>query len=681
MIRLWLSGTALLLVQGSLWRILFWGLYRRPGLSFTQISEALWLGARFDLTVACYIFSIPLLLFWADRTIGLLPSLESGRGRLRSWITPLLSPYLILMFTLVSLISMIDVGYYSFYQDRLNVILFGFIEDDTWAVVKTIWKNYPVIWITFGMILLLVGQAWSLHRFSRAALSRPATELRPGWRSLAFLGSFFFFLGNGVAARGSLGLFPLSEMDTHISSEDFVNLLSYNPIHALSRAIQNKVKSRARWDSNLDAFGYQGDARRAWADCFHVPPEQVPADPRALMRRKTAPNPWAAKTKPHVVVLVMESFGAYWLRYAQEPFDLVGRLKPVLQGNPHLTTLLSATGATIGSLSSLMAGVPHRPVSDFLTEGMYLGTPVRTSPARIYKRQGYEARFMYAGNPGWRDIAKYARTQGFDTVEGDVDIEKSLGRKLEHHDWGLYDEDMWAHLEKTLREADRPQFVVLMTTANHPPYQLPAGAEKPTLTVPPELQARLIGDHAVAAQRFATYRHSNDMLGDFVARLQAGALGPKTVIAVTGDHNFWIVPFDDGQALIRDAVPFLLIPPPPLKVKFPPDRYGAHADIWPTLYGLTLNDAEYDSAAVDLLDPRQNSAALNYSRIAIGAAGGVYVNGRVAAEDHAYDWDARRESLRPGSMTAAHQALALRYRCLMGLLDDFFHREDQEKHP
>lgn len=678
MLRLWLSGSLFLVAQGTLWRILFWWLYRRPGLGLSQIGEALWLGARFDLTVACYIFSVPLLLFWADRTVGLLKSLDEPRARVRAWLTPLLTPYLIAMFVIVTFVSMIDVGYYSFYQDRLNVILFGFFEDDTWALVKTIWKNYPVIGISLGLIALIGLQSWGLAALVRRERARPRPPERPGARALAFLGAFLFFLGNGVAARGSLGLFPLSEMDTHISSEDFVNLLSYNSVHALSRAIQNKVKSRARWDSNLVAFGYDDDARRAWAECFGVPADQVPADPRALMRRTTPPNAWAAKTKPHVVLLVMESLGAYWLRYDREPFDLLGKLRPVLENNAHTTNFLSATGATIGSLSALMAGVPHRAVSDFLTEGAYLATPVRTAPARTYARQGYASRFIYAGNPGWRDIGKYARTQGFDAVDGDVEIEKALGRTLERHDWGLYDEDIWEYVEKVLSEADRPQFLIVMTTANHPPYQLPKQAARPTLAIPDELSARLIGDRAVAAQRFATYRHSNDVLGEFIDRLQRGALGPKTMIAVTGDHGFWIVPFSEAQALAKNSVPFLLVPPKTMKLSMPTERYGTHADVWPTLYNLTLDRADYDSAAVDLLDAKQPSAAFNAGSIVLGPPGGVMVSGRQAANDHAYDWDAD-QVLKPGAMTAAHQALALRYRCLNGLLDDFFHREDQER--
>jgi hypothetical protein len=62
----------------------------------------------------------------------------SGPGRLR---------FISLNVLLVIFISAVDFIYYSFYQDRINVLIFGFFEDDTIALIKTIWRNYPVVWM------------------------------------------------------------------------------------------------------------------------------------------------------------------------------------------------------------------------------------------------------------------------------------------------------------------------------------------------------------------------------------------------------------------------------------------------------------------------------------------------------------------------------------------------------
>lgn len=659
----------MLVVQGALWRALFWALYRPPTTTAADLPAAFLLGARFDLTVACYVFAIPLLAWTIDRWVDLIPPLRPARESVARLVKPLLAPSLIVLFAIVTFVSLVDVGYYAFYQDRLNVLVFGFIEDDTWALVKTMWKNYPVVGMTVGLTAIFAAQGWLIARETK----RPSPPVRR--RALAALLATGIFLVDGLGARGSLGLFPLSEIDTHVSSDDFVNLLSYNPVHAFSRAVQNKIASHSRWNGALADLGYGEDARRAWADCYGA---DVPDDPRALLKRRGPPNPWAAKTKPHVVLVVMESMGAYWFRYDREPFDLVGGLKPILAREPHIFTFLSATGATVGSLSSLMAGVPHRPSSDFLTEGNYLSTPVRTAPARVFKQAGYEARFVYAGNPGWRDIGKYARTQGFDTIEGNVEIEKALGRPLEHHDWGIYDADVFEHVTKRLETATRPQFVLIMTTANHPPYQLPEGAKEPKLEAPDELSKRFLGDPAVARRRLVTFRYSNDRLADFLNGLDRDGLGEKTVVGITGDHGFWIVPFSDAEALGRASVPFILKLPAAIRKPFPPGTYGGHADVWPTLYHLALDRAAYESAAVDLMDPKAPRYATNAGFLVLGAAGGAFVR-KDAAASASYAWDG--EALRPVATTASHEAMILRYRCLMGLLDDFFRLERSESRP
>jgi hypothetical protein len=57
----------------------------------------------------------------------------------------------------------------------------------------------------------------------------------------------------------------------------------------------------------------------------------------------------------------------------------------------------------------------------------------------------------------------------------------------------------------------------------------------------------------------------------------------------------------------------------------------------------------------------------------LGATGAVFITPK-SKDDHDYVWNDGLLTPAP-SETAAHKAMGLRYRCLMGLLDDFFHRE------
>lgn len=677
MLSFWLWGLTGFVALGAFWRLLFFWFFAPAELSSATIAHAFWLGARFDLSIGCYAFTLPTLLWLGGRALAV--ARPDWTQALTPWAWRALWLWSGAWAALVSFLSMVDMGFYGFFQDRLNTLLFGFFEDDTSALITTIWKNYPVLWILFGLTALTAAQ-FAFFRWRARKRAEPLVRGRLV-RTAAALGAFVVFFANSLGARGSLGLFPLTEMDTHIASHPFVNLLAFNPVHAFARAVGNKAQSRNRWNSNLLGFGYGEDARRAWADCFSLTPDAVPDDPRELLRHRTPPNPWAREHRPHVIVLVMESMAGHWLRYREEPFDLVGPLRAYLRPGQALpTTFLSSTAATVGSLSSLMAGVPHRPFSDFLTEGEYLATRVRTAPALTYRAKGYRTRFLYAGNPGWRDIGKYARIQGFDSVEGDTEMAAMLARPLARHDWGLFDEDLWDYVERTLAEAREPQFLLVMTTANHPPFLLPPGQTPRPLVLPPEVRERKVGNLSVIEQRFQSYRHSNEKLAEFLSRLEGTVWGRRSVVAVTGDHSFWVVSFSEKELLAKSSVPLILKTPPGLDVRLPERAFAGHDQLWPLLYDLTLDEAEYHSLSMNLLETSRPSWALNFSHVIMGPEGAVVVGAKTEL-DVPLAWAADGETLEPAPKNAVHEAMALRYRCTMSALDDFFRRERKDASP
>ena len=665
---------------GFLWRLAFmktYGSSAELAALPNDVLHAFTLGARFDSTVLFYVNSIPLLIWMLVSFLAFWKPAEKFLNRVFLRFAKFLVPYYTFMLLLVIFISAVDFIYYSFYQDRINVLIFGFFEDDTIALIKTIWRNYPVVWMFLGLILFtyLLGKGLKINFTSgKEWLPLKLKKIPYPVFVVIFL---LLFVGNGIGARGGLALFPLSEMDTGISKNIFINQLCFNGVRAFTRAIELKSQQTSHWDSNLRYYGYGEDYRKAFADFYQVPTEQIPADPLELLKHQTPKNAWAEKNKPHVLLLVMESFGGYWLKYNQPGFDLVGDLKKHFNEDTYLKNFLSSTNATIGSLSCLMIGSPQRPISEFLTESGYLQVPFRSSPARTFKNAGYKARFIYGGNPGWREVNKFAVMQGFDTVEGETEIADTMGQLKERHDWGIYDEDLFGYLYKTLNEATTPQFLLTMTTTNHPPYQLPSTYTSPDLNPPEELQARLIGDQALAAKRFKTYRYSTQKLAEFLTKIKNSPLKDKLIIGITGDHTFWIVNFGEDEMMQKGSVPFYLYLPAAIRKKMDPDSFGSHADILPTLYNLSLSDQTYYSLGRDLFS-KTPDFAVNASNFVINREGGVLVASH-PENDHAFDWQGHYERLTPGTVTDSKKELSTKYKSLMGVLDYYFMKEKQDQ--
>lgn len=639
-----------------------------------DLTWAFILGARFDFSALCYVQAPLLLLFWV------FPFLNE------QWVQRFLVVgrlYLTVMLTLLIAIYLMDFNYYSYFQDRINVLIFGFFEDDTKALISTIWKNYPVVWGALALALCVFG-IWKILK----TLSIPrSNEVMPWKKSFVlFALVFLMFLFNGLGARGSVGMFPLTELDTGFSKSSFVNKLSYGSVHALTRAMKLKKQIRNDWNANLKYFGYNDQPRQAFADFFKVPLEKVPADPTELMTKTTPKNEWAEKTKPHVLVFVMESFGGYYLKYDHAPFDLMGPLKKHFDEDTYSKYFLSSAQMTIGSIGALMIGSHHRMLSDFLTESEFLNTRFRSSPALTYKANGYKTKFVYGGNPGWRDINKFAELQGFDEILGELEIARSLpNKKIEKHDWGVHDEDVFAYVQQLLENADAPQFIMVLTTSNHPPYELPSTYQKKPLEIPQELQSRLNSDGKMAAARFQTYAYSNEKLAEFIEMLKkTPSIGEKTILGVTGDHTFWVVDFDDHDLLNRTSVPFYLYTPAAIRKKLPEKAMGAHSDIFPTLYDLSLSNAKYYSLSQDLFQPTQwnhlqpGTVALNFSRFIAHPDYAVYIQSK--DKWTLYKWAAEDKKLTAVDAPTEEESQAaselhLYYKSLMAVTDYFFYQE------
>lgn len=671
-LKSWLKVVLFAVLLGTLARILFFVMLGPPKLQilspetpYAEILSSFVLGLRFDLSAICYLT----LLFWLFSFF--LPKATS----LGLWK---------LCLTFWSFLLLIDIGFYSFYNDRINVLMFGLIEDDSWALVKTFWKNYPVVQILILTTLFylffnrLITKNFSINRAYPNLISTFKT--RTAVLILLILGG-----------RGTFGLFPLGDHDTVVSSVPFLNTLSFGTAHAFSRAIKLRREQlrmgNSSWFANIKEFGYMNQEDQAFEHYFGKKITAA-ADRYTLMNFSTTLN-LKHPQPPHVVLVVMESWGNYGLQFQQPSFDLVGKMKAHLAEGLLNSQMLSSTGATTGSLSCLLAGVPHRTISPFLTESEYLQTRLSTSPAITFKKQGYEAHFIYGGNPGWRDMNKFALAQGFDSVLGDVDITKTLSEfkrpVQQRHDWGVYDADVFNYVEVLLSEAKSPQLIVVMTTTNHPPYDLPPDLKREVLDMNQFPQKNELLELKLAQKRFMAFRYSSDALAEFLNRLRANSnLHRKTITAVTADHTFWVKNFSSDEAFMKSSVPFFLSLPIELQNQLTPEQqsnfktsFASHHDIWPTLYDLSLRETDFKTFGRSIFHNPEQSFALTYERLIFDATRAQYVS---SADAHSAFRHSGDLNFKPTSdLTSADQHLAQKYRALMAALDSYLYHS--KMHP
>ena len=588
-------------------------------------AHALFLGFRYDLIPIAYVMTIPYLLTCS----GFIFSRE---GWLR-FIPMFHRVWLFISFLALLTLAVCDLGFYSHFQEHINILFFGLWEDDTVALFTTIYKNYNV-WFWVPVILLSLGAVWwmMIKLFARERIdlfySRPMQKEELGLITLAGIVIIAFF------ARGNFTRLPLSIEDAHISDIESINELSVNGVIALNRAMRVRRSFGTETVRHLNMQGYTTQSS-AVADILSYRGEAPQADrPMDLesLKKRTPENAVAAAMKPHVVVFLMESFGSYWWPYEKElPF--LDSFRQHTESDYLFLNFLSSENGTIGSTVALATNLPLRPGARFLSEGEYMRTVLASGAHLPYERAGYTSRFLYGGKLGWRQLGSYLQAQGWDYLEGadqlktKLNLEKTVKPENLGNEWGLFDEHLFNYVGQELASATTPQVFFVLTTSNHPPYETPKtfkpeGLEK----LSPELARLFIKTPEEALRRLRTLQYANRQLGDFMTSIKASALKDKVVVAATGDHSFWIGRDEGALGSVRKyGVPFYLYLPAALKpAQWNKERWGAHIDIFPTLYHRTLSQADYWAFGNDIFAPR--GAALNAAGIAAGPEGAI-VNG------------------------------------------------------
>ena len=580
------------------------------GFSF-DILRAFYMGLRFDLVVVAYVTGLVTLTFlivWALSSLKLF----------KFWLVAV-KWYYFVMFSIAYFILCVDFGFFSYFKNHINVIIFGVIEDDTHALFTGIAQDYNLFVIGAGLILLFSCVYFISNYFIKRIKISGVHDDKPAHLSVALVIGVVLISGNFIAARGSFGLFPLGTMNADISANGFVNKLCLNGITTFEEAVDFRLKESKGYNL-IQTVGYDNNVRGAFSDYLGIPEDKLAENLLDNLKRETRQNPAAERLKPNVILVVMESFGTDLIRYNSDSFNVLGDLKKHFDSDYLFLNFLSGDVGTTGSLETIMLNIARRPKSRFICQSKYGYNEYPSALAMPYKKAGYETVFLYGGDIGWRNMNVFAPGLGFDIVEG----EGSMDKAYDKNQWGVYDEYLFDHIYKKLSaDPEKPKFIMVMTTTNHPPYSLPNSYNVKSLVLPTDLEKRITGDKKLTRMRFATYQYACQKAGEFISKIKDSKFSQNTIIALTGDHNFWdVFNYTFEEDAIVDSVPFYIYLPRGLKVNgYDHNAFGSHTDIMATLYNLSLSGKEYISLGRDLFEEPGDSVAFNVDGIVMNRLG------------------------------------------------------------
>ena len=488
-------------------------------------------------------------------------------------------------------LSLVNLHYFGFYKTPIGPIIFGFFEDDTKAIVQTIWSDFPVV-LTLTTLAVLSAGSWMAMKWIAARLSPSISESRyPTW--VMVTGSIVAFVLMVFAIKGTLRSIGLVRQNLTVTTSQFLNDMVPNGAIALLFAWDQRKESqdfsspmlglnRLGFDSPFDAAKVLG----------------IIANDAESLRKAMYVN--AAETESptrnkNLLFFQMESWSAEPFLYQSPAFDVLGRLEQTLPDACRFSNFDSVQGGTHPTLEAILFSTPITP----LTTGPEGRNPLPWSIPLLMKQAGFETVFITSGRSGWRDMNRVMKTQGFDEIVDALTLQQAYP-EAELGIWGVWDSYAFKYLEQRLQnKSGKPLFAFVMTMTNHPPYDLPPDYHKKKLDMSEWGGERNSED---LSKNLDTYRYSSDLLGEFVQNVRASSQYEGTVIAATGDHNtrtFGVYATRERRYLVNQ-VPFLIWGEG-LSCGSQLQTPASHRDMFPTLFPLVGIAGGYINTGRNLL--------------------------------------------------------------------------------
>lgn len=589
-----------------------------------EVIQSFLLGFRFDTMGILYFFAIILVFI-----LLLFAFSKKFLPKYIKFFNYFSKIYYFICFVIFFWLLLIDFYFFKFFQTHISILFWGIFEDDTKAVLDSVWTDYPIIWI----ILFFIIYIFFIHKIIKFINKKnPFFKVKNIFLNILFLLVFISVYALGL--RGSLGLFPLLKDDaSNISDNNFVNSLAINGLFALSDAWVQRRDNTINTDIDgmlkSNGFNNVNEAISKYLD-KNINTQNLDSL-KLLLWDKTAYNEFLEKNPPNVVFIQMESMSNYYFDLHSKSFNLLGNLEKELHNCIVLRNFLPTGNWTICTLEGIMVNN----YLDNITQTIYLNKTFASSCALPFFNSGYETRFLTGGKLAWRNLDKFVKNQYFKYVESSPTIKKNIKNAIDC-DWGVYDEYSFEYVLKILKNnTKKPQFIYFMTISNHTPFYLPENYKGQEINVPQSVQKQYRTSKEIAFKNFTAFQYANNCLANFISQIRNSKLGENTIIVATGDHNtLQVFDFYDANYLQKLSVPLIIYIPQKYlpQNKIDSNTFASHKDIFPTIFNISLSNAKYVNAGINLFDTtkaKNNFAFNSTSKIVMNKNGCVDMSSNI----------------------------------------------------
>ena len=573
--RLFLFVLILLEIYRGLF-IVFMSSYMNEDSGAAQIFSAMFTGLRLSLKTAG---AVTLISFVFVTIVGLRQRLRLVIGIAASFI--------------FSLLFMLRFPYYRAFQSTFGLEVVQGFHDDIWSIIVTMFQEYGILW---RFIVALILTLLCIAALSRLLIIKtfPLPEL-DGKKKYFFgagLGVGIILFGLFVRFGGSFTYGSgINWENAGVTTDDFLNECILDDAQALYRARAMAKRMEAGEISGVDANKILESAQLIATNHELTEKNLAP-----YLERK-AKGEHIQKPK-HIFIILGETFMQWPMLGKYDELLIAEGIKSLIaEENCYYSRNFMPNGDfTSTAITGLVTGLPDVNIKVNYQARTYEKLYI-TAMAPAFKELGYKVDFWYGGMPSWDSIAKMSLAQGFDNFYGYPDFNAP-----KQTTWGTKDENLFNALLAHLPD-EPPTVHLIMTTTNHPPYNLDLAAEGYDIDAVTEALKKIpsVDDVNQLAVELGHYWYMDEVITNFVRA--ASEKFPESIFVVTGDHAVRCDPSTHPTLFEHQSVPFVLYGAGVTKEILPPDAVGDHISIVPTLIELIApKDFAYYSIAPSLFE-------------------------------------------------------------------------------
>ncbi len=553
--------------------------FMSPESGAAQIFTAMFTGLRLSLKTAGAVTLIPFVLCSIG---GLSPRIRLGVGIFSSLI--------------FSLLFLLRFPYYRTFQSTYGLEVVQGFHDDLWSIIVTMVMEYGIFWRLLVALVLTVLCIAALSRFlllktfplpeivmfDNKKLAIFSTALVAG---IFIFGLFVRFGGSFTYGSG------INWENAGVTNDDFLNECILDDAQALYR-----TRSMAKRMEAGEISGVNPDRIAEAAQIVAVNKNITEKNLAPYLERKTSGE---KIPKPrHIFIILGETFMQWPMLGKYDELLIAEGIKSLIaEENCYYSRNFMPNGDfTSTAITGLVTGLPDVNIRVNYQARTYEKLYI-TSMAPPFKELGYKVDFWYGGMPSWDSIAKMSLAQGFDNFYGYPDFNAP-----KQTTWGTKDENLFHALLNHL-DGEPPTVHLIMTTTNHPPYNLDLAAEgfDVNKTIATLKKFPNIDDANQLAIELGHYWYMDEVIARFVH--ETFARYPESIFVVTGDHAIRCDPSTHPTIFEHQSVPFVLFGNGITKNILPPDAVGDHISIVPTLIEMIApKDFAYYSIAPSLFN-------------------------------------------------------------------------------